>query len=588
MKNQKKLKKWAVHSPMNYNHKYHLVEAEIARIKGKEQTSRHHYRLAIKLAHDNKFFNEKALAQELAAKFWLGMNEDDIAALYMKKAHHTYRMWGATAKVTQIEEKYDRLLESKNTSIEKTDSTSKGLDLLSIIKSSNAILSVLNIEDLLKRIIEIAIENAGATNGVLLLKKGNEFLIEAEQNSHGAVTVMQAQPIDKTSNLAVSAINYILRTKHYIVLDDAANFGDYTSDPWIKKNRIKSLLISSILHQGEMIGVFYAENNMVKGVFTKERLDTLRVLSTQAAISLKNAQLFENIKHAENEVRELNVSLEKRVAERTETLNQTLEKVNDANQYIMSSIRYSSMIQRSLLPDPVQIADIIPDSFFIWQPRSIIGGDIYYVEKFGNNFVIAVIDCTGHGIPGAFMTMIASSGLRRIVNEEANNSPTSILKKLNYIVKTSLQQDKEHSQSNDGLDASVCYYDSKTDDLKFAGARLPLYYICDNELIIIKGDKASIGYVSSNLDYQFTEHTIHNASNTCFYMASDGYTDQLGGENNYRLGSKIFKDLILENHKKSFDIQKELLCTTYDHHMGINERTDDVTVIGFRPRRDNI
>lgn len=591
-KNQKKLNTWAAHSPQNNTHKYHLVEAELLRVTGNAFTGVHPYTKAIKLAHDHKFLNEEALAQELAAKFWLGKNEGDIAALYIKKAHHSYRLWGAIAKVKHIEEKYSKLLETKHTFFEKTDSThsvtgniSKGLDLLSIIKSSNAILSVLNIDDLLKRIIEISLENAGATNGVILLKKGNEYRIEAEQKSNGEITVMQSLPLDKTSRLAVSPINYILRTKHYIVLDDAANIGDFTSDPWIKNNQVKSLLVSSILHQGEMLGVFYAENNMAKGVFTKERLDILRVLSTQAAISLKNAQLFESIKQAENDVREMNISLEKRVAERTEKLNQTLEEVNSANQYIMSSIRYSSLIQRSLLPDPDQIKETIPNSFFIWEPRSIIGGDIYYAETWGNNFVIAVIDCTGHGIPGAFMTMIASSGLRRIVNEEANTHPTEILKKLNYIVKTSLQQDKEYSHSDDGLDASVCYYNSDSDVLTFSGARLPLYYITDNELFIIKGDRASLGYVSSDLDFQFTEHTIHHASNSCFYLASDGYMDQLGGDHYTRLGSKILKNLLLENHTKPFDIQKEILCRTYENHMGTHIRTDDVTVVGFRPRK---
>ncbi len=181
------------------------------------------------------------------------------------------------------------------------------------------------------------------------------------------------------------------------------------------------------------------------------------------------------------------------------------------------------------------------------------------------------------------MTMIASSGLRRIINEDANFNPASILKKLNFIVKTSLQQDKEHAESDDGLDAGICHYDARSDIMRFSGARLPLFYIQDRELAVIKGDKTSIGYISSDLEHEFTEHTIPDASCKSFYLATDGFTDQLGGPKTRRLGSKTFKNLIQSHYQKPFHIQKKRFTETFDMHLGRNDRTDDVTIAGFKP-----
>jgi serine phosphatase RsbU (regulator of sigma subunit) len=588
-------KKWAYHAPMNYLHKYHLVEAEIARVNGQKLKAIEHYQRAIALANEHKFLQEEALSLELTAKFWLELGDEKIAGLFIAESYNTYHKWGATAKIKHLEDTYKRLFASskaigKSRTIKGQINSStlisdvyEGLDLSSIMESANAFVSTLNRKELLKRVIEIAVKNAGATHGFLLIKRDEHFFIDVELDAEGHVSMAHPQSLDSSSHLAVSVVNYVIHTKNHIVLDDAANQGDFTTDPWIKNNQVKSVIASALLLQGELTGIFYAENNIVNGAFTEDRLETLKMLSTQAAISIKNAQLFENIKKAESDLRELNISLEKRVEDRTEKLNQTLKEVEEANTQIMSSISYASVIQNSLLPDPTQIAAILPNSFFIWKPRDIIGGDIYYFDNSGDNFILAVVDCTGHGVPGAFMTMIASSGLRRIVNEDGTFNPASVLKKLNYIVKTSLQQDKKYSSSDDGLDAGICFYDATSDQLTFSGAKLSLYYANDDELTIIKGDKTSIGYVSSDLDYEFTLHTVDNASDNHFYMTSDGYIDQIGGERNRRMGSVAFKRLIMDNYKKPFETQRDIFNMAFEKHQGDNTRTDDVIVTGFNP-----
>ncbi|MDM8551978.1 SpoIIE family protein phosphatase [Desulfobacterales bacterium HSG2] len=279
-------------------------------------------------------------------------------------------------------------------------------------------------------------------------------------------------------------------------------------------------------------------------------------------------------------------TLEQKVEERTKALHETLGEVSEANDKIMESIRYAKMIQRSLLPNLDEVKTFIPKSFFIWMPRDIVGGDAFFIDFFDGGFIIAVFDCTGHGIPGAFMTMIASSGLRRIIRDDTCHDPGEILRRLNFIVKTSLQQDTEHALSDDGLDAAICFVRLKDTyfsdfDMIFAGAKLPLAYVHNDEVHVIKGDRKSIGYKRSDLDFTFTNHKIRVEKGMSFYIYSDGFIDQLGGEKGRRFGSKRFRELLRVTSREPFEKQEAILLQAFNEHRGENERQDDLTVVGF-------
>lgn len=257
------------------------------------------------------------------------------------------------------------------------------------------------------------------------------------------------------------------------------------------------------------------------------------------------------------------------------------EAAEAVNQQIMESIQYAKIIQTALLPNLAQVKTYLPNSFFIWQPRDIVGGDMLYTECFKDGFIVAVMDCTGHGVPGAFMTMIATTNLKRITQDEGYHAPRDILKRLNWLVKTALQQDSTHTDSNDGLDAAICWVKPYEHQLTFAGAKLPLYYIDDKQLFMIKGDKYSLGYKKSDLHFTFTTHTISIKPGSCFYLATDGLLDQLGGSKRLPFGNKRFGNLLIANHQHSFDKQSELLLQIFNEYQGDNERQDDVTVVGF-------
>jgi serine phosphatase RsbU (regulator of sigma subunit)/ABC-type amino acid transport substrate-binding protein len=254
------------------------------------------------------------------------------------------------------------------------------------------------------------------------------------------------------------------------------------------------------------------------------------------------------------------------------------ETAEAANRKIMESINYAKMIQSSLLANIDVVKSYIPNSFFIWEPRDIVGGDIFFTEKLEDGFIIAVADCTGHGVPGAFMTMIAVSALKRIVKDEGCHDPAEILKHLNVIVKTTLQQDTAYAVSDDGMDAGIARIQFPA--LTFSGAKIPLYYVHNGELTVIKGDRQSIGYRRSDVNFDYTNQTVHIEEGMSFYMATDGFADQIGGDER-KFGTARLKKLLKEIHGKPFEEQRQILVQAFEDHRGENERQDDMTVVGF-------
>lgn len=297
----------------------------------------------------------------------------------------------------------------------------------------------------------------------------------------------------------------------------------------------------------------------------------------EETVKLRTQELSELNK----ELEQYNITLEQKVRERTQELNESLIEVEKANKKLMDSIEYAKAIQKSLLPNMDQVKKHLPDSFFIWMPRDVVGGDIFFSEFFEDSFLIGVLDCTGHGVPGAFMTMIATTGLQRITRDEEILDPAEILRRLNFIVKTALQQDTEYSLSDDGLDAAICFVNVKERILSFSGARLPLMVVNNGDTTVIKGDRQSIGYRKSDLDHTFTKQIISIEEGMSFYLYSDGIVDQVGGKRNFGFGHRRFMNLVKGTCNASFEEQQSRVIQEFYKYKGNNETRDDVTVIGF-------
>lgn len=350
---QEKMKTWARHAPMNFLHKFHLVEAERARVLGADREARESYDQAIDLAREHGYVNEEALANELAAKFYLARRQTRLTQYYLREAHYAYARWGATAKVNALEAHYPKFLPPSapdfSLSMASTVSTnasqrlSTTFDFTSVLKASQAISREIVLDRLLMALMGIVIENAGAQRGILLLEKEGRLVIEAEgEIDHDEVAVLQSVPVETSTNLPTTIVRYVERTKEPVVLSEATQETVFANDPYITKQRPRSVLCVPLLKQGTLIGIVYLENNLTPGVFTPDRLEVVTLLSAEAATSIENARLYRSLEETKERLADYSKTLEQKVADRTQQLEEKNQALENANRQVLEANRRKS------------------------------------------------------------------------------------------------------------------------------------------------------------------------------------------------------------------------------------------------------
>lgn len=264
-----------------------------------------------------------------------------------------------------------------------------------------------------------------------------------------------------------------------------------------------------------------------------------------------------------------------------------LQKVKDEieilHKHTKSSIEYASLIQFSILPSEAVFKNFFKDYFIIWQPKDIVSGDIYFFDTISSDeCLLILVDCTGHGVPGAFVTMLVKAIQNTLISGVKNGlikpEPSKLLTLFNQHTKHILQQDTKECISS-GFDAAIVYFNKKTKSIKYSGAHIALYYFCEGNLSKIKADRQSIGYTTSDINYEFKQHEFTLLDGDAIYLTTDGYIDQNGGENNFPLGNSKFCELLKENHQKDCNLQKEIFINKLNSYKGNEENNDDVTLI---------
>ena len=356
--NQEKMKKWADFAPMNFSHKWFLVEAEkLKALKNNEAEA--YYEEAINLAHINGYINEEALSYELAGKFYLENNKERIGNYYLAESIYAYQRWGAIVKVNQLREKYnDNLIKfsSKNNGNDVTKNSSlsvesfKTLDLATVLKASQVISNEVELKTLLEKIMYIAVENAGAQIGSYFSvdKENLSILIELTKGSE--CKYLAGLPLDKYEAVSKKIINYVARTSKDLVFDDAYSSKENLYDEYIQKNATKSLLCMCIKRNNEVKGILYFENNLSKGAFTRDRIHFLKMLLGQINISLENARLY-------NELKTRNEELEKEVEKRTQELtilNKNLLENNEKLNEIAKTDYLTKLLNRRFMIEELE------------------------------------------------------------------------------------------------------------------------------------------------------------------------------------------------------------------------------------------
>ena len=267
-------------------------------------------------------------------------------------------------------------------------------------------------------------------------------------------------------------------------------------------------------------------------------------------------------------------------------------ELREKNRQITASIKYASLIQHALIPRVEEFKSFFARHFIIHEPRDTVGGDLYLLELLPSRHecLVWMIDCTGHGVAGAFVTMLVKAIERqitaRIISTGEEVSPARLLGIMNRSLKHLLRQEDASAVSNAGFDAALLYINYEKGKALYAGAQLPLFYIDDGRVIMIKGNRQSIGYTRSDADYAFDDNEISLKPGMIFYLATDGYWDQNGGPKGFPMGRKKFKILLEEIHSLPFPQQQGRLAETLEAWQGEHERNDDVTVMGIQTRQE--
>ncbi|WP_392535215.1 AAA family ATPase [Nostoc sp. C117] len=359
--NQKLMSQWALHAPANYQHKYDLVEAERAKILG-HLDAMTYYEKAIQGAKENGYIQEEALSNELAAKFYLAWGKEKMAADYIEEAYYCYTHWGAKAKVAHLEQQYPQLLtailQPTNLAITPgltiastlirsvTKSSSKQnlyLDLQAVMKAAQAISQEIELEKLLATLMEITIANAGAQIGHLVLCQEEQWLVVA-QGDRQLVKTLEI-PLEQYPEIPQSLIYAVARTQETAVFENLSTTVQFASDRYIITHQPKSVLCTPISRQGKLSGILYLENNLTLGAFTSDRIEILQLLTSQAAISVENARLYQKTEN-------YSYILEAEVEHKTQALNQkaqdleqTLKKLQQTQGQLIHSEKMSSLGQ---------------------------------------------------------------------------------------------------------------------------------------------------------------------------------------------------------------------------------------------------
>jgi len=281
----------------------------------------------------------------------------------------------------------------------------------------------------------------------------------------------------------------------------------------------------------------------------------------------QNRRLFSDLEEA-------NLTLEKKVIERT-------RKIESQQREITDSIQYASRIQSALLPPKDELDTLLPSYFILNKPRDIVSGDYYWLAQKNDEVIVAVADCTGHGIPGAFMSILGVAYLNEILNQTGSLKANAILNKLRGLVIKSLHQTGKADEARDGMEMALCVVDFNNQGLQYSGAFRPLYLIRDKAIIEFKGDPMPIGIYNEE-EISFNNKELSFKEDDIIYMFTDGYVDQLGGSDRKTFKSKKFKQLLIDIHQRPLQEQKRILETQYEQWKQNIEQIDDILVMGIR------
>lgn len=434
------------------------------------------------------------------------------------------------------------------------------------VRSEGSVIALSSLPDLSEQPVETLLEDPNYLGGQINLEHEGEmigtFSVILSREGIRQIVWSQVQQIATVTVLILLAISLVsVLVANRFVARPLARLQD----------------LAARIAEGKLDRPVAALRNDELGALS-ESLETMRR-------SLK--QLVNDLRGANADLEQANATLEERVEERTAELTKANKELQDANRMILDSIRYASRIQEAVLPSPDVLGRAVDGHFLLWEPRDLVGGDFVWFHSDTEREVIIVGDCTGHGVPGAFMTLIAGTLLDRIFSSTPTQGPADVLTALNAGLKHILNQEEPTNTplaadlTDDGLDAAICMIERNTGEMRYAGARLSLWCRSDQDVREIKGDKIGLGYRRSPMEACFQEHVLPLDPGETFYLTTDGMIDQVGGVKSLSFGRRRFRNALSQLGGGDMGTQADTLRRILQDYQGSQIRRDDVTVLGF-------
>lgn len=415
--------------------------------------------------------------------------------------------------------------------------------LRSLNKAANEISSEININQLVDKFLQIAIDCTEAQRGVLLLKNNGKLKIEAIGEAGRVIanrlTEYSKESLERLTEAMISNIEVLIGNNYF-------------------NNR---QIASHILNKEVEIGYIYLEQYHADQAFTPYHREMLDMLSSQAAISIENANLYTQLQH------------------KNERIERIMALIEQKNEDILDSIRYAQRIQNSISPSLEILNKFFSQHAILLRPRDIVSGDFYWWQEVNSKFWLACADCTGHGVPGAILSILGVNFFNEIAKLHPNFNSEEILTEIHKHIKDSLNQNSLSTQTNDGMDVALIIYDPIRMIIQFTGANRPLFILRNNEILEFLPNKISIGENEKFwIDESFTRIEIPVQKNDILYLFSDGIVDQFGGDQSKKFTTKRLKEIIIQLSSTPLQEQKEILNYIFDEWRAEREQTDDVLI----------